>query len=436
MPALLRNRNRLNDFLVESANKTPKGCFHVVVPFGGDTFVLVSDPPSVEHILKTNFENYIKGPYFKEKLQRLLGDGIFNTDGPMWKEQRQTASYMFKVKELKEMHTVFERHCRDLLDILDSAADTNRPINVADLFFRLTLDSTGEIAFGYNIGSLHKDCDFAIAFDEAQESAADRFFWPFWKYSPFDPLERHAKILDKWGAELIKARRQGGELPQRSDILSRYMSMDGLAHLSDSYLKDVVLNFMIAGRDTTAQTLSWLFYNLAMNPQKQDELLKEVDRFGSLPSYEEMKQMRYLHGAINETLRLYPPVPSDPKYVVNDDVLPNGYKVPAGVNVIWSMYCMGRLEKYWDKPLEFLPERWLDPEKNKERHPYLFIPFQAGPRTCLGQSMAYLEVKVVAWMILKQFRLNLHDPERQNVTYRFSITLPMLGGLKVLVSRR
>lgn len=412
-----RHKHRLQDYMLEQASKSPKGTFHFVLPFGGDTDVMVTDPPSVEYILKTNFENFTKGPHFKDKLQTLLGDGIFNTDGQPWKEQRQIASHMFKVKELKHMRDIFERHGRELLQILDKAADTGVPIDVADLFFRYTLDSIGEIAFGFNVDSMHKDCSFSQAFDAAQECAVDRFLWPFWKFTP-SPMGSYVKILNDFAANLIKERRQDPDVRDRNDLLSRYMCMDGVDH-SDAHLRDIVMNFMIAGRDTTAQTLSWLFYNLSRNPDKEAELLKEIDSFDDgLPDYDELRHMKYIMGAINETLRLCPPVPVDPKYVVKDDVLPNGYKVPAGVNVAWSMYCMGRMEKYWDRPLEFLPERWLDPEKNKERHPFLFIPFQAGPRTCLGQNMAYLEAKVMTFMILKSYRLELHDPENQKVTYR------------------
>ncbi|ELR20816.1 cytochrome P450 monooxygenase, putative [Acanthamoeba castellanii str. Neff] len=157
-----RHKHRLQDYMLEQASKgftkltsvqSPKGTFHFVLPFGGDTDVMVTDPPSVEYILKTNFENFTKGPHFKDKLQTLLGDGIFNTDGQPWKEQR----------------------CSNLM--------------------------IGEIAFGFNVDSMHKDCSFSQAFDAAQECAVDRFLWPFWKFTP-SPMASYVKILNDFAANV------------------------------------------------------------------------------------------------------------------------------------------------------------------------------------------------------------------------------------------
>jgi cytochrome P450 len=434
---VLANRNRVPDYLVELTHKYGK-TWYFRIPLG-DTNVITADPACAEYILKTNFKNYVKGPQFKEKLQSLLGDGIFNSDGEMWKEQRQIASHLFKVKELKDMMVVFEKHGREVLHLLHAASDTQIVLNIADIFFRFTLDSIGEIAFGHNIDSLHKQVPFSAAFDDAQQSAVDRFFEPTWKISPELGFKKSLKVLNQFALKVIGERRASGT-EGRKDLLSRYLQME-MKKADDNYLRDVILNFMIAGRDTTAQTLAWAVYLLAQNPDKEAELLKEIDRVseglpdGALPSYDDFKQMKYLLGVINETLRLYPPVPSDPKMALEDDVLPNGYKIKAGAHVVWNAYVMGRMEEYWKDALKFLPERWLDPEQHKARHAFLFIPFQAGPRTCLGQNMAYLEAKMLLFMILRDYTIRLR-PGHSPVTYRRSLTLPMKDGLHVLISHR
>lgn len=131
---------------------------------------------------------------------------------------------------------------------------------------------------------------------------------------------------------------------------------------------------MIAGRDTTGQTLTWLFYLLSQNPQVESkvfnivsqwthfsvQLLEEIDALnGVIPDYRELNQLYYLHGVINETLRLYPPVPFDLKYALEDDVLPNGYFIQKGSSVFWSAWVMGRHQKFWKDPLKMDPTRWI-----------------------------------------------------------------------------
>lgn len=147
----------------------------------------------------------------------------------------------------------------------------------------------------------------------------------------------------------------------------------------DTQLRDFVLNFMcvseppsffyktlissssIAGRDTTAQTLCWLFYNISQNPRVEAKLREEIAQ-NFTPStpidFETVKNLKYLKAAIDETLRLYPPVPLDMKMAVNDDVLPSGHRIPAGTAVNWAAWPMGRTWRLWDKPHEFYPERW------------------------------------------------------------------------------
>jgi len=432
------NIHRLPEFCYECCKKYGL-TWHFVIP-GGQTIVVAADPACAEYILKTNFENYEKGDHFKDVLKDLLGDGIFNADGSLWKTQRQVASHLFKVKELRDMVPVFHSHAQHVLERLESVCDTGKGIDVSDLFFKFTLDSIGEIAFGYNIDSIHSDAPFARAFDKSQEYALQGFMTPkfLWKLiqrvSP--DAKEQMKVINDFAYKLLKERKQDPELHSRKDLLSRYMVMED-QEFSDSYLRDIIMNFSIAGRDTTAQTLSWTFYLLALNPEKQKPLLEEIQSVisnGNVPDYDALKDMKYTKGVINESLRLFPPVPVDLKVAVKDDVLPNGYKIPAGTSVAWTAWGMGRLEQFWNKPEEFMPERWLDAEENKKRHPFLFIPFQAGPRTCLGQNMAYMETKMLLSLILAKYELRL-TPD-QLITYKKALTLPPASGIMMTVHRR
>jgi len=205
---------------------------------------------------------------------------------------------------------------------------------------------------------------------------------------------------------------------------------------TDKYLRDIVINFLVAGRDTTAVTLSWAFYSLATEPEVERRVLGEIDSVlrGNEPTYEDIDtRMPYLHAFIKEVLRLYPPVPKDPKTAVKDDILPDGTFVPASAVVIYVPYVMGRMEDLYENPLKFDPERWFKPE-NLKKTPFEFPVFQAGPRTCLGQHMAFFEAKILTTLILQKFVARV-KPGFIALPGE-SITMPIAGGLPVTIHRR
>ncbi|GLT51972.1 hypothetical protein SLA2020_253410 [Shorea laevis] len=154
--------------------------------------------------------------------------------------------------------------------------------------------------------------------------------------------------------------------------------------------------------------------------------------------FDEADRLVYLKSALAETLRLYPSVPEDFKYVIQDDVLPAATFVPAGSTVTDSIYSVGRMKTMWGKDcMEFRPERWLSPEDDKFEAPkdrYMFVAFNAGPRTCLGKDLAYLQMKSVASAVLLRYRLSLVPGHR--VEQKMSLTLFMKNGLRVYMHPR
>jgi len=231
----------------------------------------------------------------------------------------------------------------------------------------------------------------------------------------------------------------------RSDLLSLYLMSEGMeddhdksASLqpSDRNLRDVILNMVIAGRDTTAQALSWTFYRLCIHPDVQakvrQEVLSVVEQHGLLASattamsYEMLQQLRYTEAVCLEVLRLHPSVPKEGKCVMKDDVLPDGTSVRKGDLLVFSPWVMGRQTALWGPDaLQFRPERFAD---NYKPNPFVFTAFQAGPRTCLGQNFAILEMKCALARLLSMFEFKL-EQSAESVTYSNTLTLPIRGGL-------
>jgi len=205
--------------------------------------------------------------------------------------------------------------------------------------------------------------------------------------------------------------------------------------LSEDYLRDLVLNFLIAGRDTTAQALSWTIYCLSTHPDVETKVRREiVDICGVRgPSYEDLPRLKYLDAVINEVLRLYPSLPIDSKVALSDDVLPDGTFVPRGTIVDYDIYCMGRDRSIWGEHASmFLPERWL--EMKQAPGSFEYPVFNAGPRECLGRKLAMVEAKTCLAMLIPQMSFKLAVPSEQ-ISPDVQLTLGMASGLPCFVTK-
>jgi len=248
--------------------------------------------------------------------------------------------------------------------------------------------------------------------------------------------------------ELVMGQELGAGGTPHDDLLSRFMKKKG--SYSDEFLQHVVLNFILAGRDTSSVALSWFFWLVIQNPRVEEKILIEICTVltktrGSDTSkwvedpleFEEVDQLIYLKAALSETLRLYPSVPQDSKHVVADDILPSGTFVPGGSSITYSIYAMGRMESIWGEDcLEFKPERWVSPDGKKieVQDSYRFVAFNAGPRICLGKDLAYLQMKSIAAAVLLRHRLTVVPGHR--VEQKISLTLFMKYGLNLNVHPR
>ncbi|ORZ03610.1 cytochrome P450 [Syncephalastrum racemosum] len=417
------------------------------------------DPRNVEHVLKGNFENYIKGPEFHGAMNDLFGDGIFNANGEEWKYQRKTASHIFNVKNFRDQFTdVFVQEIEYMSEkIWNPAVESNEAVDFHDVMFKFTLDSFILLGFGVNLNALgSKDkVPFAAAFDEAQKNTFQRFVNPIWPITekiqklamPWKPgMNDHLNVVDTFAREVTEKRRieiANGE--EHKDLLSRFMNAKNAngQPLNNDELRDIVLNFVIAGRDTTAQALSWTFYMLMTHPRVELKLLDEINAcvteealHDSAALYEVIKGMKYAHAVFYEVLRLYPSVPLNQKFALNDDIWPDGTHIRKGDYILWSPYTQGRSEKVWGPDAkQFRPERWITPEGELRRESQGQWPaFHAGPRTCLGQHLATLEALVAIIFLVKRYKFTLLPG--QDVTYQVSLTLPMKNGMKVSVGKR
>ncbi|KAK7292690.1 hypothetical protein RJT34_15542 [Clitoria ternatea] len=471
LPGLIENCDRMHDWICDNLRAcggTYQTCI-CAIPFLAKKQGLVTvtcDPRNLEHILKTRFDNYPKGPTWHAVFHDLLGDGIFNSDGDAWLFQRKTAALEFTTRTLRQaMARWVTRAIKDRLClILKKAEDQGEPIDMQDLMLRLTFDNICGLAFGLdpNTCALElPDNQFATAFDRATEASLQRFILPkvLWKVKKWLQLglevslsrslvhvdDHLSNVIEKRKVELLSQQKDG---TFHDDLLTRFMRKK--ESYSDKFLQHVALNFILAGRDTSSVALSWFFWLVTQNPKVEEKILHEIctvlmeTRGNDVAKwlveplvFEEVDRLVYLKAALSETLRLYPSVPEDSKHVVADDVLPDGTFVPAGSAVTYSIYSAGRLKSTWgEDSMEFRPERWLSLDGTKfiMHDSFKFVAFNAGPRICLGKDLAYLQMKSIAAAVLLRHRLVL-VPGHQ-VEQKMSLTLFMKNGLKVNVHER
>ncbi|PHT40802.1 Cytochrome 86A4 [Capsicum baccatum] len=466
LPGLIENSERMHDWIVDNLRAcggTYQTCI-CAIPFLARKQGLVTvtcDPKNLEHILRTRFENYPKGPTWQAVFHELLGQGIFNSDGDTWLFQRKTAALEFTTRTLRQAMARWVNRAIQLrfCPILKAAQLEAKQVDLQDLLLRLTFDNICGLAFGKDPHTLAPglpDNTFALAFDRATEASLQRFILPevIWKMKKWlglgmeVSLSRSLVQLDKYMSDVISTRKlelmsQQKDGNPHDDLLSRFMKKK--ESYTDKFLQHVALNFILAGRDTSSVALSWFFWLVIQNPAVEQRILQEistvlVETRGSDTSswldeplaFEEVDRLTYLKAALSETLRLYPSVPEDSKHVVVDDVLPDGTFVPAGSSITYSIYSAGRMKTTWGEDcLEFKPERWLtkDGQKFVMHEQYKFVAFNAGPRICLGKDLAYLQMKSVAAAVLLRHRLTVAPGHK--VEQKMSLTLFMKDGLKV-----
>jgi len=347
---LLLVNHHLYDYAVEQTAKLGwVWCFSL--PFRNPIYVVVH-PDDVAHILHHNASNYIKGRETHDALADMLGEGIFTVDGDRWKRQRQAGAHLFKNRLLRSAVVVFYNKVKsNLFPFLGHG----KIIDVQLLLHNFTMASFCEIAFGDDGILSSKDTyEFGRAFDACSRMIQLRQVISFWRLLPNAPVAHFVNTLDRVLYKIVDARLRAirsdrSALDDNEDVISRFVSIPpenagGLDFSDRKTLRDVAINFILAGRDTTAQLLTWSLYFITTTAGVEQKLLAEWEAAGlpisplpPPPTMEMLKRLKYTKAVLDESLRLRPPVPLDFKEAVSADVLPKTKQViPPNTLITWS----------------------------------------------------------------------------------------------------
>ncbi|ONK60591.1 uncharacterized protein A4U43_C08F20230 [Asparagus officinalis] len=332
-----------------------------------------------------------------------------------------------------------------LIPLLASASSSGQVLDLQDVLDRFAFDSICSVVFGYNPNCLSKKDEegnrFFHALNEATDLSIGRAMLPFsaiWKLKKLfnigseRRLRESLKIINKIIARFITSKRVDNESAESRDFLSQFVK-DGTQ--SNKSLRDMLISFLIAGRDTTPSALTWFFWILSSRPDIIDNITEEIQsirnphKLGGSFTLDSLRDMNYLHAAISESLRLYPPVSLQARECRSDDKFPDGTVVKKGWMVMYNTFAMGRTEKIWGEDCEeFRPERWLVDGVFRGRNPFEYPVFHAGPRMCLGKDMAFIQMKAVAASVLERFEMEVVEERGE---HNVSMALRMGGGLPV-----
>ncbi|XP_058797636.1 cytochrome P450 4C1-like isoform X2 [Phymastichus coffea] len=401
---------------------------------GIEPVIILNTPKYMEIVLSSN--THITKSRIYDIMKPWLGNGLLTSTGDVWFKQRRLITPAFHFNILEEYAVVMRDKVAILIDCIESHLQKNKslPVNIFELATRYTLDTICEAAMGMNINSqLEPNGEYVTALHNFSKLSTERYFrfWLKWNavyYRTQDGKKylQAMKVMHAFTEKVILQKHFERKNIQPSAInendvdefgtRKRKVFLDLLLDASEKTenpltleeIREEVDTFMFAGHDTTSAGISWALFALGNAPDVQKKVhkeLKEVFGSGTEPATtKQLNQLKYLDRVIKEVLRLYPSAPLIGRKLDKDAVI-DGYSIPKNTILNIHIYQLHRNPEVWDDPERFDPDRFL-PENIHTKSPYAYVPFSAGPRNCIGQKFAMLELKTALTAILRKWHVS------------------------------
>ncbi len=404
LPRIRRNPFR---FFVETASRLGDV---VELDLGPHRALMLNHPTYLKHVLQDHHKNYKKSKFYGP-LRPILGNGIFMSDGEAWLYQRRTSAKGFRGCRLRQMFGDMIEATADMMARWRQYERSGEPIDIVREMSHLTLDTVLRCLF-----SVRLESQFRTVFDALTTLLRDAEMrvWSYASPPLCVPTRRNLncraalKALDNLVYGLIDDRR--ANLGKHDDLLEILVT----AHaermregMPESLLRDQVLSIVVAGHETTANAMAWIWYLLSKHVDIARKVKAEVDGVlnGCIPRFEDLSKLTYSRMVFDEALRLYPPVWTMSRDAIDDDYV-GDIRIPAGMTVMLCPYVVHRRPEFWPNPEGFDPERFSDAAESEIQR-YAYFPFGGGPRGCLGSRFATIESLVILAMVVQAYRLEL-----------------------------
>ncbi|KAH8327036.1 hypothetical protein KR074_001066, partial [Drosophila pseudoananassae] len=411
-------------------------------------FFAVLQPEDLQVILSS--KKHTNKVFFYRLMHNFLGDGLITSSGSKWSDHRRLIQPAFHLSLLEKFIDTFVDASQSLYENLDASA-VGTEFNIAKYVNNCVLDILNEAVLGVPV---RKKGDQLVnmedsPFRQGKLMMPRRFTHPWllldgiyhWTKMANDELNQKKRLND-FTRQMIQRRRLIHKSSNNNN--ERKCLLDYMIEISDSnpqFGEEDIVNeactFMLAGQDSVGAAVAFTLFLLAQNPDCQEKCHQELEQIfdtsNRAPSMGDLREMRYMEMCIKEALRLYPSVPLIARKL-GEEVRLGDHTLPAGSNIFICPYATHRLAHIYPDPEKFQPERF-SPENSEHRHPYAFIPFSAGPRYCIGNRFAIMEIKTIVSRLLRSFQL-LPVPGKTTFEATFRITLRASGGLWVRLKPR
>ena len=397
---------------------------------------LITNPADVRHVLQDNARNYHKSPLY-QKLRMSIGNGLLTSEDGFWLRQRRIAQPAFHRERISALAGIMAQAARETADEWQSIASDGRAVDVADEMMRFTRTVVLRALLGADLGP------FASQIDRAWIVINEHVGDSFWSLGIAERFQRgrarrfdEARTVLRQAVEyVINERRRNPS--DSADLLSMLLAArdeETGERMTDEQLRVEVTTFLLAGQETTSLALTWTWYLLSQHPAVQLRLEQEIDTVlaGRAPEYSDLAQLPYTRMVVDEAMRLYPPAWGFSRQALANDTL-GGFQLPSGWLAFVIPYVLHRLPAYWKNPETFDPERF-SPERSADRPKFIYLPFGAGPRQCIGSQFALIEAHLSVATLAQRYRLQLVPGHR--VEPWPLITLRPRYGMPMTITRR
>jgi len=413
----------------------------------GSTMLLTRDPRNIKTLL-LNHKVFQVGTLRRDIFWPLLGTGIFTNDGFMWKTSRKLLTPIFKKKETFALNRL-EKHAQTLLTALKHGSTNSVPIDTEKPVLAAWHAISTEFLFGEPTNE--DAADFTKALDNVLKYLAQRARWSaLYFFKTNATFRRDVRMVNTTLDGIIEAATADPSSNSSFTLATLIANAD-----NPTTTRYETLNLLFAARDTSAAVTSWILYTLAREPASFAKLKAEIasvltDDVTRIPTAAELSQMAYFDSFLAEVLRLFPPISVDGRMCVADTVLPAGggehgaapIVVPTGTFVLYSILGLHRNPEIWGADAtSFRPERWSEVGTNERHNNWQYIPFNGGPRKCIGEQLAWRQIRyVVVRMVQSMSRIGVAEAERgssanwvEDVEYHVDVGMTPVGGARVVI---
>ena len=391
-------------------------------------------PNDIEYVVSTNAKNFVKAMSLRSNFfQRLVGNGLLTSEGEVWKRQRRLAQPAFHRQRISAYVDV-------MIDYTERMISTWREGEIRDIhrdMMRLTLEIVVRTLFNADVSQDADKVGRVLSQIVKPFASQATIKWILDNRLPTTShrrFHREAQEIDDIVYRIIAERRARGL--DQGDLLSMLLGAqdeDG-SQMTDKQLRDEVMTIFLAGHETTALTLSWTWYLLGQNPAVEERFHAELDEVlgGRLPAMEDLQRLKYTELIVREAMRLYPPAYGLGREAIEECEI-GGFRVPRKTQVFMFQWVTQRDPRFFPEPDAFQPERWTEEFANGLPK-YAYFPFGGGPRFCIGNTFATMEILLVLATIGQRLRLSL-APDHP-VSILPAMSLRPKDGIKVTIAHR